>query len=268
MGFGTVAEVASAAGCGVATVARLAGKLGYAGFSELQGEVRRDLARQLRPAAERIREVPEDGRGTAGLLREHLELELENLRTTLEAVDEQRLERLVALLTDPGRDVALVGGDAAGGPLRSAVDSLAALRDGVVLLDGNPVAVQRRLALLREASVLLVCDVRRYDAWVLEVAARAHAEGHLVIAITDSELSPLSHDATESLVIAAGGVGPFDSSTALVSLLHLLVAGAARALTAMAEGRLTRVERLWAVGGALIDDHPTSAPNPQPEIDA
>jgi len=53
--FGTVADLASAAGSGAATVVRLSTKLGYDGFTALQAAVQAELAAQLRPAAERIR---------------------------------------------------------------------------------------------------------------------------------------------------------------------------------------------------------------------
>ena len=253
VGFGTVAEVASAAECGVATVARLAVKLGYSGFSELQREVRRDLARRLRPAAERIRErvgAPELG---VEMVADHLDLELDNLRTTFAALDDQRLVRIVALLADPARSVALVGGDDAGGAVRLAAEALSSLRDGVVLVEGSPVAVQRRLALLPPDSVVVACDVRRYDTWVVEVARQAVDDGHRVIALTDSDLSPLARGAAEVVLVAAAAVGPFDSYTAMVSLLHLLVAGAASALTA-ADERLERVERAWTERASLVDD--------------
>src|SRR5918995_215898 len=58
--FGTVADLAAEAGAGAATVVRLAAKLGFDGFSALQSSVQRDLSRQLRPAAERIRELGGD----------------------------------------------------------------------------------------------------------------------------------------------------------------------------------------------------------------
>ena len=54
--FGTVADLAERSGSGAATVVRLATKLGFDGFTALQASVQHDLARQLRPAAERIRE--------------------------------------------------------------------------------------------------------------------------------------------------------------------------------------------------------------------
>ena len=76
--FGTVAELAEAAGSGAATVVRLAAKIAYDGFSALQRAVQLELAGQLRPAAERIREPSADD-----LVGRHLHLEVANVTTTL-----------------------------------------------------------------------------------------------------------------------------------------------------------------------------------------
>lgn len=254
VGFGTVAEVATEAGCGVATVARLAGKLGYSGFSDLQREVRRDLARRLRPAAERIRERTHDDDSRARLLQDHLDLEIDNLRDTLAPLDPERLGRVAGLLADPDHSVAMIGGAAATGAVRLAAGQLGLLRDDVVVVEGDPVTVQQRLALLPTASVVLACDVRRYDRWVVDAIRQAVAAGHRVIALTDSDLSPLAHGASEVVVVSAAGLGPFDSSTALVSVLHLLVAATAAGLAERAGARLERVERTWVEESALVDE--------------
>ena len=59
VGFGTVAELAGAANVGAASVVRLALKLGFDGYTDLQANVQRDLMNQLRPAAERIHDGEE-----------------------------------------------------------------------------------------------------------------------------------------------------------------------------------------------------------------
>ena len=54
VGFGTVADLADAASVGAASVVRLASKLGFEGYSDLQASIQHDLLRQLRPAVERM----------------------------------------------------------------------------------------------------------------------------------------------------------------------------------------------------------------------
>src|SRR2546423_3267221 len=88
--FGTVADVARRAGTSGATVVRLAAKLGFEGFVELQASVREELARRLRPASERIRHpAAGDVLGTA------LAVEMSNVAATLEAVERTAFDRAV-----------------------------------------------------------------------------------------------------------------------------------------------------------------------------
>ena len=168
--FGTVADLAAAAGSGAATVVRLASKLEYDGFTGLQAAVQRSLAAQLRPAAERIREPQ------AGSVGRHLELELANVRATLGAADTGAIDDTVERLAT-ARSLLVLSGDASTGVAAQMVGELQALRDGVGLLAGNEVAVRRTVAQTGHGDVLLVIDLRRYDRWVLDAATTAHRQG-------------------------------------------------------------------------------------------
>lgn len=246
--FGTVAELADAAGAGAATVVRLAGKLGYDGFTGLQAAVQADLARQLRPAAERIREPAADDP-----IGQHLRLEAENVHTTLSSITPEEYQRAVSLLADVDRRVVVLSGDASLGVARQVVGDLQALRDGVDLLGGNDVAVTRTLSGLRHGDVVVAIDLRRYDRWVVEALERARSRGAAVIALTDSLLSPLCIDAACRFVVSAASGGPFDSHTGTLAVCNLLVAGAAAALREVAADRLDAAEQAWRDVSALTD---------------
>ena len=82
--FGTVAELASEAGSGAATVVRLAAKLGFDGFTSLQDAVQAELAHRLRPAAERIRQPV-----AADVVGRTMATELDNVQSTLEQADRE-----------------------------------------------------------------------------------------------------------------------------------------------------------------------------------
>jgi DNA-binding MurR/RpiR family transcriptional regulator len=246
--FGTVAELADAADAGAATVVRLAGKLGYDGFTGLQAAVQADLARQLRPAAERIREPAADDP-----LGQHLRIEVENVHTTLSAIDPAEYRTAVELLTDAERAVLVLSGDASTGVALQVVGELQALRDGVALLGGNAVQVTRQIAALVPGDVVIVMDLRRYDRWLVEALERAQGRGAVVIALTDSLLSPLSAAARCRFVVAAAGGGPFDSHTGTLAVCNLLVAGVAAAMRDVAADRLERMETAWREVDDLTD---------------
>jgi DNA-binding MurR/RpiR family transcriptional regulator len=245
--FGTVAELAAEAGAGAATVVRLAAKLGYEGFSDLQAAVQAELAHRLRPAAERIRQpVPSDVVGRT------MATELDNLQSTLEAVDRQAFERAVTELACAKR-VVVLSGEASQGIARHVVGELHLLRERVELLAGTEVALVRTIALLEAGDTCLVLDLRRYDRWVIEAARRAGERGVTVLALTDSALSPLALMADASFTVSAAGAGPFDSHVATLALLNALVTAVADRLRASATDRLDRIELAWRTSGALIE---------------
>lgn len=245
--FGTVAELAEAAGSGAATVVRLASKLGYDGFTGLQQAVQNGLARQLRPAAERIHEP-----AASDVLGRHLELEVDNVVSTLRAVGPEVLAEVVDRLATAGR-VVLVSGDASLGVARQWVGDLASLRPGVELLEGNEVAVRRSVALLGAGDTLVALDLRRYDRWVVDAVRTARPAVGWCLAVTDSLLSPLAGLADRTVTVSAAGAGPFDSHVGTLALVNLVVAGVADRLRSGAADRLARAEEAWRASGALTD---------------
>lgn len=246
--FGTVAELAAAAGAGAATVVRLASKLGFDGFTALQASVQHDLARQLRPAAVRIRE-----HAGGGVVETHLRLELENVRASVQDVGEDVRLAVVKVLADPASRVLVVSGNASRGVACQFADELDALRPGVSLLDGNEVRLERELSLLGREDVVVALDLRRYDRWVVATISRAKAAGATIVAVSDSLLSPLSAAADHTLVATAAGAGPFDSHVGTLALFNVLVAGVAEQLRSTATERLERAEVAWTEAGALVD---------------
>ena len=75
----------------------------------------------------------------------------------------------------------------------------------------------------------------------------------ILIALTDRALSPIATDARHVFVVAARGVGPFDSHTATMALVHALTAGVAARLRRSATARLDAIEQAWSAGNELID---------------
>lgn len=248
VGFGTVAELAEQSDAGAATVVRLAGKLGFEGFTGLQDAIQVELAHQLRPAAERIREP-----AASDAIGRHMEWESANVGQTLGAVDDLSLAAIVDRLAT-SRQVLVVSGDASCGVAMQCTIDLAALRDGVTLLAGNEVAVHRVIGQSSPVDAVVAVDLRRYDRWVIAATAAARERGAWVLAITDSHLSPLAGLADRTMTVSAAGGGPFDSHVGTLALVNLLVAGTADRLRAEAAERLARAEAAWRAVGALRDE--------------
>lgn len=241
LAFGTVATVAARAGTSGPTVVRFATKLGFQGFADLQSEAQREIADALRPAATRIRERP-----ATDVMARVLEADLENVRRTLDAVDPAAFDDAVAMLADRHRRVFVLAGEVARGVGIVLVTQLDLLRDRVVALGGTPVRVARQLADVRDGDVIVAIEHRRYERWLLDALAHGRAAGAEVIALTDSALSPVATDVRQTFVVAAVGVGPFDSHTASLALVNALGAGVAAKLRKTATERLDQIEQSWS----------------------
>lgn len=239
--FGTVATLAARAGTSGPTVVRFATKLGFQGFAGLQSEAQREIADALRPATTRIRERP-----AGNVVARVLEADLDNVRTTLSAVDPIGFDDAVALLSDRRRRVFVLAGEVARGVGIALVTQLDLLRDGVVAIGGTPVRVARQLADVAEGDVVIAIEHRRYERWLLDALEEARAVGAEIVALTDGPLSPIAIDARQTFVVAADGVGPFDSHTASLALVNALGAGVAAKLRKTATERLDRIETSWS----------------------
>ena len=247
--FGTVAELAAQARVGVATVARLAAKLGYDGFSALQAAVQHDLARQLRPAVERIR-----GDHNPQLrVEHHLEVEIENLRTSLEGLENNQVNDWARRLAG-ARWVWVLSGDASHGVAGQFAQDLAALRDHVEIVAGNEVAVHRQIARVEPADVVVAVDLRRYERWLIAAVDRLASRGPWILALSDRVMSPLSARADAVVVVGAVGGGPFDSHVGTLAVFNTLVAATADELQDHAGPRLERAEQAWRDAAALLDE--------------
>jgi DNA-binding MurR/RpiR family transcriptional regulator len=246
--FATVAELGRRARTSGATVVRLADRLGYEGWVGLQAAVRAEVDQQLRPAAVRIRE-----RASGDVLSGTAAREADNVHRTFDGIDRARFDEAVALLADRERRVRVLAGSAQAGIGTMLGDALDLLRTDVEVVTGSPLHVHRSLAHTAPGDVLVAIDLRRYERWVLDALDATVTARGVVIALTDSHLSPLAGLATITFVVAAEGAGPFDSHVGSLALTNALVTGVATHLRRTATQRLDQVEAAWQRADALTD---------------
>ncbi|HEY1279440.1 MAG TPA: MurR/RpiR family transcriptional regulator [Acidimicrobiales bacterium] len=247
--FGTVADLATRASTSGATVVRFASKLGYDGFTALQGAVQDELGQRLRPAAERIREVP-----PTDVLGRVRAVELDNVAGTLEAASPAAFDEVAAALADLGHQVHVLSGEASRGIGLLLHDQLAMLRPGVSVWFGADVRLARHVANVQWGDVLIAIDHRRYERWIVDTTRLARDRGARVVALCDGALSPLADLAWSTFVVRAQGAGPFDSHVGTLALANALVSAAAAGLQRSATERLDGIEAAWREFGSLIGE--------------
>ncbi len=244
--FGTLASLARSSGTSGTTVIRLAAKLGLDGFGELQSQAQQELAAQLRPAQQRIREpAPDD------VVSLSLAFEVENLQDTFGRADRASFDAAAKRIAECPGQVLVMAAECAAGVGDLLANQLSMLRDGVTKVSGNDLHVGKLLASAGPDDTALVIDQRRYDRWILNALRLIAGSGVYIVSFSDSQLSPLAAAAQVAFTVSARGPGPFDSQVASLALGYALVAAIASLLVPTATERLDRLEDNWRALGAI-----------------
>jgi DNA-binding MurR/RpiR family transcriptional regulator len=242
--FGTVASVAERAGTSTPSVVRLATALGYEGFADLRDAARAELSIRLNTDAVRVR-----AKTPADPVAELLATEQANITDTLEGLDPDVLDAVVALLDDDDRRVWVLPSTQTEGVAMRFADQVAIARDGVTLLAGSELRMMSVVRGLRRGDVLVSMDIARHELATVRVQGDAVRRGAVPVVLAGALPNALSTERGHLLRFASEATGPFDSLvglTVLTTLLANLLVDRRRAETAR---RLGGLERTWTTTG-------------------
>jgi DNA-binding MurR/RpiR family transcriptional regulator len=251
-GLETVASLAARAGTSGPTVLRLASRLGFSGFAELQQALRDELTdRHASPLAQYGHRDGAAGIRTAGVKPELVtaagSVLLRGIESSFGRLNRDHVERSIGLLADQRHPVVTAGGRFSGLLARYLALHLQELRPGVTWAGdlertGTLLDVGRR-------HVVVVFDFRRYQRDTVRLGRAAARQGATVLLVTDPWLSPLAADADVILPVEVGAPSPFDSLVPALALAEMLVAGVVDALGDQPRERIARYDRLWRDDG-------------------
>jgi DNA-binding MurR/RpiR family transcriptional regulator len=218
--FATVDKFAARLGVSPSTIVRFAYRIGLAGYPELQEQVRGKLLKGLRADAGADGATSHLGDGVAAKSLQH---DLEILTKTAQRIDRGDLDRAVDLLVRAPR-VRVVGGLTAFGIAYYASIALDRIREGVILLRGNPVPAGPLLD-MDEEDAMLAFSFPPYAKSTLDAIKAAKARGASVIAVSDSPISPLRDSVDVLLPAVVSGVGTQNSLVAAMAIANVIVTG-------------------------------------------
>ena len=243
LAFGTVAELARQVGTSRPSVVRFAGKLGFAGYTELQESVQEGLTQRLLSPSDRIRHVDDPVIGAARAVL------IDAVAGVFDTIDEDGLEALADPIAG-ATAVWIISGETSRAGANALMSGLSIVRPLVRLVDSHSVGTD--LAGASRDDVAVVFDFYRYRRHSVETAGAFANLGVPIIAITDGPLSPLAALADSWIGLKVPAVGPFDSSVPAVAVAELLVALVGRTLQTQATERIDRTEEMWAATGTFV----------------
>lgn len=227
----TVAQLSQRLSLAPSTFIRFAQALDYSGFSEMKRDFSSCLDIRMRDMA-----APEvSPSGGEDLLSRSLRVGMEELCALNVAIDRTKFDEIAGLLARA--NTIFVTAQHLSYPL-AALFTWSLLQEGheCILLDNAGGFALRQSQLAGPKDVTLAISFAPYQPSVVQQAYAHQERGGTVIAITDSEVSPLATAATHSLILQ----GPAPNRAGTLAGVTCLIGALA---TAMIEARMSRGEK-------------------------
>ena len=223
LGLGSITEVAESSGVSTPTVVRMAKKLGYAGFPDLQASLRSELEATIsNPIAKHERWA--ERAPTAHILNRFADAVMENMRQTLKQIATEDFNAAVALLGDRDRAVHIVGGRITRSIAEYFFTHMQVIRAGVRLVAPNSNTWPHYVLDMKKGDILVVFDVRRYERDILRLAEMAQTKGVTILLFTDQWGSPVIQYAAHRFHARIEAPSAWDSSVVTLFIVEAVIA--------------------------------------------
>ena len=245
--FMTASRLGKAINVSESTVVRFAAELGYEGYPEMQRALQ-EMIRNKLTSIQRI-EVTNDRLGSSDILSAVMQSDIEKLRMSIDTVNHEQFQAAVDQIVK-AKHIYILG-------LRSstAIASFLGfyfnlLFEDVTLLHTTSVSEMFEQVLhIGPGDLMIGISFPRYSSRTVKVMQFARDRGANVLAITDSEASPLYTLAHTSLLAKSDMVSFIDSLVAPLSLVNALIVAVGRRMDKDISSTFTELEEIWAEYG-------------------
>lgn len=241
--FMTASRLGATVGVSESTVVRFATELGYDGYPHLQRALQ-EMIRNKLTSVQRM-EVAGDRMGGRDVLQTVLHADTDMIRVTLDEIDRDAFQGAVDALMGAKRIYIL------GVRSSSALASFLGfyfnlLFENVTLVHTNSVSeIFEQVLRVGPGDVLFGISFPRYSKRTLSAMKYARDRGARVIALTDSQLSPLARVADHVLLARSDMASFVDSLVAPLSVINALIVAVGMSRRDEIEQTFNKLERIW-----------------------
>ncbi|MGN1047471.1 MAG: MurR/RpiR family transcriptional regulator [Eubacteriales bacterium] len=239
----TASKLGNLVGVSESTVVRFANELGFEGYPEFQRSLQ-ELIRNMLTSIQRI-EVTNDLIGDGDVLDKVLISDAERIKHTLESVNRQSFNEAVDKIVS-AKNIYIIG-------VRSSSSLAGFLHFNLRMVFDNIRFVQstsgsdmfEQIMHLRPDDTMIAVSFPRYSKRIINAVEYAHEVGANVIAITDSEMSPMAPYADELLTAESDMVSYVDSLVAPLSIINAIIVAVSRKCPEKFRDQLRKLENIW-----------------------
>ena len=247
-GLGTIMELAKTAGVSTPTVTRTIKKLGFGGFpafhNALHDELNQTLSDPINKHDQWANDVPAEH-----ILNQFAHAIKDNLRQSLKQVSRKTFDDVVKMLTERQRSIHIVGGRITHAFADYLQTHLQVIRKDIHMLPASAGLWPHHLLNVDSGDVLVIFDIRRYEADLLELAKLANQRGVKIILFTDQWLSPITSYATHYFSSRIEAPSGWDSGVVTLFLIESIIAAMEEKLWPETSSRLKELEGIFDFTG-------------------
>lgn len=246
--FMTAARLGDKVGVSESTVVRFAESLGYDGYPKLKKALQ-ELIRNKLTTLQRIELAGEMSQ--AQVLPTVLKADMNNIRVTLNEIDNAAFEKVVELVLTAKNTYIL--GLRSAAPLAQFLGYyLDFVLQNVKVISSGAGDIFEQMIHIEEGDVLIAISFPRYSTRTVDGMTIAKARGAKCVALTDSMISPLTSIAELTLTARSNMASFADSLVAPFSVANaLLVAVSLRKRDEM-EKSFGALEKIWEEHGVYV----------------
>lgn len=239
----TASKLGHEVGVSESTVVRFVMELGFEGYHEFQRSLKEHIRAKL-TAVQRV-EVTNSLIGEGDVLEKVLCSDIEKIKKTAADIDRGYFDEAVKNIVS-AKNIYIVGMRASSYLAGFLNYSLRMIFDNVRLIQTTSGSETfEQMMSIGDGDVLIAVSFPRYSRSVIRCVGYAKKAGADVIALTDSESSPLAEKADQLLVAHSDMASFADSLVAPMSVINALIVAVSRESSEKLSERLHRLEEVW-----------------------
>lgn len=245
--FMTASKLGKTVNVSESTVVRFAAELGYDGYPSMQKALQ-EMIRNKLTSIQRI-EVANDRIGNQDILSMVMQSDIEKIWMTLEETDRASFRQAVDAILSAHR-IYILGVRSAAALADFLGFYFNLIFDNIVLVHTTSASeIFEQLLRVGPEDVVIGISFPRYSSRTVKAMRFAKDRGANVIALTDSEASPLAEAATETLLAKSDMASFVDSLVAPLSLVNALIVAVGRRRNEDVEQIFADLEQIWSEYG-------------------
>lgn len=239
----TALRLGNAVNVSESTVVRFAIEMGYEGYPQLQRSLQSHIKNRL-TSLQRM-DVTRSRIGDENPVAVVLNQDIDKIRRTLDTVDRESFDKAVSAIIN-ARHIYIQGAMSSGILANFMHYYLRLIFDKVTLVGAvGKTELYQQMIHIGEGDLLIAMSFPRYASGTIEACRFAKESGADIIAITDSESSPLTQYSNINLYAYSDMVSFVDSLVAPMSVINALFAMVSADSRCHVEQTFAKLEQLW-----------------------